>query len=410
MDFHPPHRQNPARTGGRLLIAGASTRAAAQSAVRAGMLPVCADLYADDDLREIADVLPLQTYPRDLLPAVRQVPGIAWMYTGALENQPRLVTKISEGRELWGNPPEVLAIVRDPRKIHDFLTAADIAHPAVRSDTSPPPADGRWLVKPLYGSGGRAIQLWNQSTIAVTTLDEPHYFQQLVHGIPLSALFVAARGETHLVGVTRQLVGRRMLNAPRYGYCGSWGPQVLEIDVTEQIRRIGQVLAERSGLRGLFGCDLIWDGRLVQLIEINPRYTSSVEVFERACDVGLLDWHRRACKSFCEPVASPRGDAIPQQVKREEPPGLQGRLSRSRVVAKAILFAGESFITPDFDACEPTRALCGSGFLADRPAPGTYIEAGQPVCTILAGSDNERTCLRQLTRRVQSVRRILGFS
>jgi predicted ATP-grasp superfamily ATP-dependent carboligase len=410
MDPHPLHRQDLAPTGGQLLIAGASTRAAAQSAVRAGLQPVCADLFADDDLREIADVLPLQTFPRDLLPAARQVPGVPWMYTGALENQPGLVGEISDGRELWGNPPEVLAIVRDPRKIQDVLAAAGIAHPAVCSDTSPPPADGRWLVKPLNGSGGRAIHLWNKPAAAATTLDEPHYFQQRVHGIPFSALFVASRERTHLVGITRQLVGRRMLNAPEYGYCGSWGPLCLESNLTVQIRHLGQVLAEQCGLRGLWGCDLIWDEKRVQPIEINPRYTASVEVFERAGDIPLLDWHRRACRSFSEPVRSPTGDGVPAEDNWVEPSGPQGRLSRPRVVAKAILFASTSFTTPDFDRCEPCRALCESGSLADRPAPGTHIEAGQPVCTVLASCDDEKTCLRQLMRRVRSVRRFLGFS
>ncbi len=51
----------------RLMILGASTRAAAQSAVRAGFQPVCADHFADEDLFEVAEVLPLSGYPHGLL-------------------------------------------------------------------------------------------------------------------------------------------------------------------------------------------------------------------------------------------------------------------------------------------------------------------------------------------------------
>jgi len=39
-----------------LLILGASTRAAAHSARRAGFRPICADMFTDEDLREVAEV------------------------------------------------------------------------------------------------------------------------------------------------------------------------------------------------------------------------------------------------------------------------------------------------------------------------------------------------------------------
>ena len=47
----------PADDPHRLLILGASTRAAAAIAVRAGFDPVCADRFGDEDLRRIAEVI-----------------------------------------------------------------------------------------------------------------------------------------------------------------------------------------------------------------------------------------------------------------------------------------------------------------------------------------------------------------
>ena len=52
-----------------VLILGASTRAAAQSAIRAGLRPICADLFADLDLRDCARVLDVDDYPHGLAAA-----------------------------------------------------------------------------------------------------------------------------------------------------------------------------------------------------------------------------------------------------------------------------------------------------------------------------------------------------
>ena len=59
-----------------LIIIGASTRAAATSAWRAGWTPWCADLFADADLERIATVrkVPPETYPHGLLAALYDAP------------------------------------------------------------------------------------------------------------------------------------------------------------------------------------------------------------------------------------------------------------------------------------------------------------------------------------------------
>jgi hypothetical protein len=88
-----------------VLILGASTRAAAQSAIRAGLHPICADLFADLDLRGCAQVLEVADYPRGLVAAAASAPACPWMYTGGLENQPGIVARISKSRPFqitWG--------------------------------------------------------------------------------------------------------------------------------------------------------------------------------------------------------------------------------------------------------------------------------------------------------------------
>ena len=94
-----------------VLIAGVSTRAAAESAGRAGYGVTAFDAYGDLDHHPSVHVVSL---PRDLgvsftahaaARAARAVSGDAVAYLSSFENHPRAVRTLAGGRALWGNPP-----------------------------------------------------------------------------------------------------------------------------------------------------------------------------------------------------------------------------------------------------------------------------------------------------------------
>src|SRR6516225_6871027 len=107
-----------------LLIAGASARAAAFSALRAGLRPACADLFADADLRACCPVRRVEPrdYPREFLDLPELADPGPWLYTGGLENRPELIEQIAHRRQpLWGNPAPLLRLARDPFAVRDVL-------------------------------------------------------------------------------------------------------------------------------------------------------------------------------------------------------------------------------------------------------------------------------------------------
>jgi len=90
--------------GGLILIVGASARAAAFSALRAGLVPVASDLFGDEDLRAVARfVEPLGKYPAGFKAALLRMPEAPFLYTGGLENHGALVDQLARLRPLWGN-------------------------------------------------------------------------------------------------------------------------------------------------------------------------------------------------------------------------------------------------------------------------------------------------------------------
>src|SRR5689334_8027083 len=116
-----------------LTIVGASARAAAHSARRAGFSPCAADLFADLDLRGLCPSVLVHDYPQGLerLCAGPQPGG--WMYTGALENYPELVDRLAAMRPLWGNRAEVLRAVRDPQQLASAVVSDRVDSPALAS-------------------------------------------------------------------------------------------------------------------------------------------------------------------------------------------------------------------------------------------------------------------------------------
>ncbi len=377
-----------------LLVLGASTRSAAHSAIRAGFRPICADTFTDEDLQSAADILPLQPdeYPDDLIRCAKLAPPCPWMYTGALENYPQIVHTISRTRPLWGNSVDVLRSIRDPVSVHSILSSAGLPVPKVRAASAPPAPDGTWMIKPIRSGGGRGIHIWNEHTLHCATLKEPHWFQKRIQGESLAALFIMAAGKSTLVGVTHQRVGTKGAHGPAHGYCGSLGPLLLNASDRQQVSRVGDILAGVVPLQGICGIDGIWNNEGFWPVDINPRYTASVEIVEHALGLPLIAWHANSCDSeLSQSVCDQLQDSLPKR------PLCFG--------AKAILFAREPVVVPNLARLIPAgmeSPLCRP-VIADRPTPGSKIATGQPICSVFGWGSSESECESELAKWVKEV-------
>jgi predicted ATP-grasp superfamily ATP-dependent carboligase len=123
-------------------------------------------------------------------------------------------------------------------------------------------------------------------------------------------------------------------------------------------------------------------------VEINPRYTASVEVLEYATGVPALDLHRR--------VFDP--GAPPPPVTPVAPP---------RVVGKAVLFAREALVFPPEGPWGGLPAVHIMPEFADVPPPGQAIPRGRPVLTFFAGGESPEKCLGRLRETAASLDRRL---
>ena len=367
-----------------VILVGASTRAAAMSARRAGWTPWCADLFADADLQRIASVrkIPVEAYPQGLLDALADAPQSPVIYTGALENRPDLVARID--RPLWGNSPEVLRAIRSPERWTQALQACGLPCPAI----SDQPFAGRWLLKHRKSAGGFGIQDYSGQPFNRRT----HFLQEWIEGIACSAIFLGHADGATLLGVTEQLVGTPWLNTSGFHYAGNIGPLPLEGTANTRWQQIGTALTHAFSLRGLFGVDAILHDGIPWPVEINPRYTASVEVLERCYRTPLLLLHRDSFSLL------PSGKG----------PGVRV----TEVHGKAILFARKTLTFPEIG---PWQAALQEGVdldqveYADIPHAGEEIEQGRPVLTLFASSASVSGCLGKLQEKAQALdRRLWG--
>jgi predicted ATP-grasp superfamily ATP-dependent carboligase len=369
---------------GNLLIFGASARAAAFSALRAGITPWCVDLFADADLEARCTVrrLPPSKYPHGFVEAAGRGPKGPWIFTSGLENRSGLVRQISKRHTYWGIGPDQVDGVRSPQALSWLFRKSGIPHPAFwykhRCDVPP----GKWLVKPWKASGGRDIRHW-AGRRPPRALLQTHYFQEFIVGKPCAAIYLGGGRPIRLLGVTRQLIGESWLHAKSFQYCGSVGPLHLGPALREAFERLGTALtAERIRLRGLFGIDCVLRGNVPWPLEVNPRYTASIEVLEFGANVPAMALHRA--------VFDPDATAI-----QEKP-----RATASGVVGKAILFAQAALIFPtDGPWATTLRSQAPVGRMpdfADIPHAGERIEKGRPILSFFVRADSESACLGKL--------------
>jgi predicted ATP-grasp superfamily ATP-dependent carboligase len=368
----------------QVLIAGVTTRAMALSAGRAGYGVTAVDAFGDLDLRAVAEVITLEpTGTRfDPMAAATAAEGIRAglvAYTSNLENYPRAVERLARGRALLGNSPAVLTRVRNPVALSSLLRRCGFAVPTTRA--TPPTGAGvtRWLLKPRRSGGGHGVVVWHHRR----SLPKKCYLQERIAGIPGSVIFAANRDSAVVLGLSRQLVGDSRFGAHGFRYCGSLlGGGTTPVfprqdDLLETASAMAREVTREFGLVGLNGIDFIARRGVPYPIEVNPRYSASMELVERAYRLSMFEIHVQACRGILPP----------------EPD------SRAGIEGKAIVFAKRDV------TLGKTTAWVGRRSFGDVPHPGQHILAGRPICTVFARGPDQATCLRRLVRRAGAVYR-----
>ena len=149
---------------------------------------------------------------------------------------------------------------------------------------------------------------------------------------------------------------------------------------------LAQAVAEEFGLVGVNGVDFISRDRRARAVEVNPRWSASMELVELAYGVSVFGAHAAACA-------------------RGQLPDFDVNAARrgARVVGKAVVFARQDVVAGDTTGWLPVPGSSDLPALRDIPKAGQRIEAGQPVCTVFASGNGIADCHAALVERARQV-------
>lgn len=354
-----------------MLIVATSGRALAQSAARSGYSSVVLDCFADFDTRLIAETatnvadgsgLGLEGY-RLLETAERLSPPAdtdAMVYGAGFEDDPVLLERFAQRYRVCGNPPETIRLVKDPLTLFPLLDQAGLNYPDTRLD--PPESNDGWLVKRIGGAGGMHVRRCG------TRPFEPgrDYFQRAVPGTVCSALFLADRQRAQIIGISEALPPGDGFASP-FAYSGAISHAAVAPAIREELSHKLDMLVAMIGLVGLNGIDFVVDVDSFLVLELNPRPTATLELYDADVASGLLDAHVSACLG--EPVS----------VKQQWGP----------VRGHAIVFARSRLRVPANWRPAP--------WCSDVPHPDSLLAPGTPICSVHAEGSSHAEVISRLS-------------
>lgn len=398
-----------------IIIAGASVRSLAKSALTCGLRPICIDLFCDADLRRLISQAGLSEFHVRQISSFDQVKSqladvderIPLLPVGGFEFCYDELEQIETIRQILAMPNHVTAELVNPAIVFPTLKAAGIFVPdffsltpcandrgsALRSNNQPadessacfstwPTADNQWLKKNGLSSGGHSVHRipHEQLQHVAAQLEPTEFLQQEIIGVPCSAtFFIPQDGAAVLLGCAIQLCGEEALNATGFQFCGNAGPLQFHQSAISQLQRIATCLQTHWPLTGVFGIDFIWNAGNLFVIEINPRLTASHEIHESQHfnQPNHLQLH-------CSAFQSRRFDIDDSAVWQST----GDRATGDRVQCRWILYSDQTLtVTPETTARlaghQRSDSQQGGHFwFSDIPEAETVIEASTPFCSI----------------------------
>jgi predicted ATP-grasp superfamily ATP-dependent carboligase len=371
-----------------ILIIALSARPFVAAAVQAGFKVSAIDGFADSQTQAMANMTEVAPFDNDgfqaaaLLAIIDTLDTnryIGFVYGSGFEAQPALLAEVAKRIPLLGNLPATLASVKSPRIFFSACARLGVAHPQTWTQVNANlPLDG--LVKAVGASGGGHVQPYSNAKVS---LDKQCYAQQKLHGLPVSVLFLAYAQQAALVGFNELMLAPTLALPYRYGGA------VSQIDLTaseqDQLLKAAQQLTAEFSLLGLNSLDAVLQDGVAYVLEINPRLSASVGLYETVDgEMSLLAMHVAACKQ-AQTYTLPSSVAVKS-----------GSVAQAVIYSELPLSIPANFIWPDW--------------VQDCPSPQSSIQmhAGEPICTVLASADKADAAKQLLAIRVKMLNNLLA--
>ena len=361
-----------------ILIAAIAGRMLAASARRGGYEVAVLDLFNDLDTRRIAPIS--QQVPgheqglagfagHALLQAASDIaPGDAYpgiVYGSGFEDDTNLLRALAQGRRLYGNSPDVVEHIKHPQQFFALLDALNVPHPDIRF--SPPENREGWLAKKIGGSGGAHVK-----AATTTGVDfHNHYFQRYCAGKNYSVSFLADGERALIIGFNEPWT--IALGDWSYCYLGAINHADVPTDIAARMQIHLDALVQAADFRGLNGLDFIVNGAEYSVIEVNPRPSGTLDLYDADSPQGLFHSHLEASDGRL-----PNGISTQKTIR-----------------AHAVVYTPHA-LTLD-------HAISWPDWCSDIPEPGSRFAPRMPVCMVHADGFDHGEVRKKIQQRRDSI-------
>jgi uncharacterized protein len=375
----------------RVLVVGASCRALAWSVFRVGRQLTSLDLFVDRDLPPGCEAFAIDDFPTSIPRQAALWKPSQIVLAGGMENYPEIVDelgRLTPNFQVTGPQLSALRSVRNwQRWCRGLGSDCDVSFPTLIDDVASMQSylgNAAWLWKPHAGAGGLKIRSMDQ--MAMDDIASG-YLQPRLDGVTLSVSFLSNGHGVKILGVMQSLCAHETgpyLN-PRFApksswtYTGSYGPIETSQAHRTAFMALGQRIVAETQYQGLLQMDILIDQhQKLFLIDINPRWTASMELVEMATNRNLIDL-----------LLNPTTESLQE-------------CQSSQRFFKWILYATEEIeVSQTFSNELLQKAWTRSPPLfeeplpwgwADIPQPMTRIRTGEPFATLIGRQPTLRSC------------------
>jgi len=344
-----------------VLIVASSGRMLAQAAKKAGLKPLVVDLFADLDTQGYAEAF--EKIPslaeEHLMPAldyfiehhaVAQV-----IYGSGFEYYPESLRYLSGRLQILGNSFDTFAKLHDKPAFFFSLDKLNIPYPEVCFTA--PNSPGMWLVKPMQGQGGLGIKRYNPQDCTESAV----YWQTYQAGTPHSVLFLANGQDVQVIGFNTQWT-ISLSESQEFIFSGIVNSCDLLSEQKALITLWLKKLVPEFALKGLNTLDFIQTGDKSLVLEINPRPSASMQLY----DADLLIRHIKAAS---------QGELIDYHPDMD-------------YTGYQIVYAERDMVIPE--------AFAWPLWCMDKPGSGVTCLKGQPICSIIAHQNGAQSVMNEL--------------
>ncbi len=343
-----------------LLIIAQSGRFIAQAAKRLGLTPLVIDCYGDVDTYDCAErvVTIADLSLNELAPALAQIkadnPTVKHVvYGSGFEYYPDSLAWLAQHYRLAGNSVTTFTRIYD--KPNFFAVLSDLGIPFPETCFSEASLQRPGLLKPMLGQGGLGVVRAGQAQ----QVGQDKYWQAYQLGVCRTALFIADGKHAKVLGYNTQWCQATPEHEFLFaGIINSGGD--LSVRQRRLVERWLVQLTLIFGLTGLNSVDFIQHGDELFVLEINPRLSASMQLYDERLLLNHI--YGRVALSY--------------------------RVRFAGYSAYQLLYASQDLVIPA--SCNwPVECR-------DIPKAGVKCRQGQPICSMIAHANTPEHVLNRL--------------